>query len=424
MEEKQRRVNYADGNGYIIRTDYRTNSTHKWYKNLPGKVSATFVFFFSFTLIPTPKITSIFKLADIIMIFGVAEAQQNLEEEKGEGGEGGEEEKLKIQSEILLSGTYFLTLMRGDTTDLSQDEISIGSGVFSSRVEYRSIIGGKIMLGVWQFPSVGVEGINPKPSNPVISFPKTITSLFLPMAELIAAYIDINLSDDVGLPISIQAGRLITNVGGEVALTVQNINIQRGIVWYAEPAFYNGVRINIPLGKNTFYIGGIRGIYDSQDGKPALEIGLILQDIKLEKFSVALNSIISDKSDADKRNLVDIVLNYAGDFISTTFYTDLLSDSGFENKAIGSSLLTLFKKEMFGLGFRAEFVYNINSADLYGLGKWGGTATLTPTLFIREKAFIRGEFSSAYSPDKKFQNSEGIPTPFQMRIGFEVGGTF
>ncbi len=313
---------------------------------------------------------------------------------------------LKISSELLLSGTYLFTFMRSDK-DLLEDELSVGSGALFTRAGYKSI-SGEIGLGLWQYPAVGVEGISPRP-------------LGAPMVEIFTAYIEVDVSE-LGVPLSIQAGRLVTNIGGELAFTVQNINIQRGILWNSEPVFYNGVRLNVPFGENTFYIGGIRGPFDSQDGKPALEIGLLLQGA--ENLSVAINSIVSDVADADNRNIANITVSYEHDVANITFYTDFLSDSRFENKAAGASLLTLIKSGMFGLGLRFEFVYNFDDEDLYGLGKWGSTATLTPTLFIGDRAFIRVEFSSAYSPDEKFTDSEGAPTPFQGRIGFEIGGTF
>ena len=324
-------------------------------------------------------------------------------------GASAEEEntgELKISSELLLSGTYLFTLMRSDK-DLLEDEFSVGSGALFTRAGYKSI-SGEIGLGLWQYPVVGVEGISPKP-------------LGVPMVEIFTAYIEVDVSE-LGVPLSIQAGRLVTNIGGEVAFTVQNINIQRGILWNAEPVFYNGVRLNVPFGENTFYIGGIRGPFDSEDGKPALEIGLLLQGA--ENLSVAINSVISDRADTDDRNIANLTVSYEHDVANITFYTDFLSDARFENRAAGASLLTLIKGGMFGLGLRFEFVYNLDDVDLYGLGKWGSTLTLTPTAFIGDRAFIRVEFSSAYSPEKKFTDSEGAPTPFQGRIGFEVGGTF
>ena len=329
-------------------------------------------------------------------------------------GASAEEEntgELKISSELLLSGTYLFTLMRSDK-DLSEDEFSVGSGALFTRAGYKSI-SGEIGVGLWQAPVVGVEGISPRPAT---SFPSA-----LPMVEIFTAYIEVDVSE-LGVPLSIQAGRLVTNIGGEVAFTVQNINIQRGILWNAEPVFYNGVRLNVPFGENTFYIGGIRGPFDSEDGKPALEIGLLLQGA--ENLSVAINSVISDRADTDDRNIANLTVSYEHDVANITFYTDFLSDARFDNKAAGASLLTLIKGGMFGLGLRFEFVYNLDDEDLYGLGKWGGTATLTPTLFIGDRAFVRVEFSSAYSPEEKFTDSEGAPTPFQARIGFEVGGTF
>ena len=74
----------------------------------------------------------------------------------------------------------------------------------------------------------------------------------------------------------IQAGKLPTIIGYESALTYQNNNIQRGLVWNMQPVINNGVRLTYSTDLFFVKLGVNDGFYtlSTTHPKPALEASL------------------------------------------------------------------------------------------------------------------------------------------------------
>lgn len=62
---------------------------------------------------------------------------------------------------------------------------------------------------------------------------------------------------------SIEAGKLPTLVGAEVAFTPQNLNIERGLLWYQEPVFSRGVQANYASGPLSVSVSWNDGFYSN-----------------------------------------------------------------------------------------------------------------------------------------------------------------
>ena len=63
---------------------------------------------------------------------------------------------------------------------------------------------------------------------------------------------------------SIQAGKLPTLIGSEYAFTFQNMNINRGLVWFQEPIISRGVQANFSQGPISLSVAVTDGYYTSR----------------------------------------------------------------------------------------------------------------------------------------------------------------
>jgi hypothetical protein len=230
--------------------------------------------------------------------------------------------------------------------------------------------------------------------------------------------------------LSIQAGKLPTIIGYESALTYQNNNIQRGLVWNMQPVINNGVRLTYSTDLFSVKLGVNDGFYtlSTTHPKPALEASLGLTPIK--DGSVALNVIVPHKDSTTNKRELNLVASYTLDKLSLG--ADLLyveapkSDKAGvpeKAKASGVALHLSYDLKPFKLSGRIEYVKdNSDNTDLVGLGKDGikaWTFTVTPA-YTHGPLFLRGELSYVKA-DKEFtlNNKKN-----QTRIGVEVGFMF
>ncbi len=314
---------------------------------------------------------------------------------------------------IALTGDYVYTANRDDSINgTSNYEDLFGYSAYleiSKEATDKSPFGFKVSVSndAWN-PVVGVEPITDVENKVVID----------------EAYAEAKLSF-----LKIQAGRLLTNIGGEAPYTFQNINIQRGLVWNGEPVFYNGVRVSAELGMFSLYAGA--NDRDTHDGKNAFEGGV---GVKLPfKTSASFNVLIPDRSDENPTRVYNLTVNTEWfEFMPITLYVDYLDtpQRGENAQSIGVALLAEIKPlEKFSVGTRVEYVNNDGDGDNYGIGTGNNawTFTITPKYQFNKYLYMRAEASYVKLGHDHYRKKDDNPndlTDTEFRLAAEIGFVF
>jgi len=314
------------------------------------------------------------------------------------------------------------TIHSNNKTDDKKTRYDVGSAIISLSKPAEPL-GFTLIGGAYAFPVVGLA----------LSKTSESTDLFSPIPVAYVEYSPIK-----GL--SIQAGKLPTIIGYESALTYQNNNIQRGLVWNMQPVINNGVRLTYSIDPFFVKLGVNDGFYNlsTTDPKPALEASLGLTPIK--DGSIALNVILPDKDSRPNKTTADgstnkreinLVASYTLDRLSLG--ADLLyveaprsNRAGVleKAKASGVALHLSYDLKPFKLSGRVEYVKDNSDAgevDLVGLGDGnkGLTFTVTPA-YTHGPLFLRGELSYVKADQPFTVNGKKD----QTRVGVEVGFMF
>jgi len=317
----------------------------------------------------------------------------------------------EVEVGIALTGDYLYTADRSDRIgQISNYEDTFGYNLYlslSKAATERSPFGFKVAVSNddWA-PVVGVEPL-PDTSNRL---------------SVDQAYAEALLGN-----FYLQAGRLLTNIGGEAPYTFQNVNIQRGLVWFGEPVFYNGVRVGGEFQSVGFYLGV--NDRDTSDGKMAFEGGL---SVNLPyQTSASLNLLIPDKNDENPTRVYNLTFNTAVGGLPITLYADYLDtpQEGDNAQSFGVALLTeVPATDRVSVGARVEYAHNDGDGDNYGIGtgNYAWTFTLTPKYQLNKYLYLRGEVSYTKLGNKYYQKSEDPNdlTDKQFRLGAEVGFVF
>ncbi len=77
---------------------------------------------------------------------------------------------------------------------------------------------------------------------------------------MLVAYLKIAPTDSF----SVEAGKLPTLIGAEYSFTFQNMNVERGLLWYQEPVTSRGVQVNYSSGPLTLNLSWNDGYYSDR----------------------------------------------------------------------------------------------------------------------------------------------------------------
>ena len=111
-----------------------------------------------------------------------------------------------------------------------------------------------VTTGAYAFPVAG------QPLVPTTRQPGANTALYGAVPAYDVAYVPNG-------NVTVSAGQLATMLGQENGFTFQNVDIQRGIVWAAEPTFSRGVRVAYTNGKMTGDLEYDDGYYSGSSGR-------------------------------------------------------------------------------------------------------------------------------------------------------------
>jgi len=221
-----------------------------------------------------------------------------------------------------------------------------------------------------------------------------------------------------GNGLTINAGKLVTHMGGEVIETSGNINYSRSILFaYAIPFYHLGISANYPFSDQfnaTLYIyNGWNNVVENNKGKT---LGAEISWSPCSSFTLIENWIGGPEktNSTKKRNVFDTIINYQA--ANALFFT-INADYGEEaldplGTAIwkGAALTgkyTIDKKSYIGL--RGE-VYNDQNGFTTGLTQTLKEITLTYQYNFTEDLFTRLEFRRDWSNVNTFEDNTGTFT--------------
>ena len=256
-----------------------------------------------------------------------------------------------------------------------------------------------ITAGTYAFPVVG-ESVNPTTQA------GANTSLYHYFPSAYVAFVP---NDQL----TISLGQLATLLGQEDGFTYQNVNIQRGLVWAAEPVFSRGVRVAYTVGKlssdleynDGYYSGNHRAVEGLAGWAPNSNTDFQLAFISPQADTPGnITSSIANKTEFDvmltqqlgKLQILPYVL-----FIRSPGSTDL----GYarSESATGDVLLANYAfNSVYSLGARYEWFVDHSgltdtspNADFVGYGPGSRAASVTVTPEYKQGFFFaRAEFSA------------------------------
>lgn len=192
--------------------------------------------------------------------------------------------------------------------------------------------------------------------------------------------------------LSIELGKLATNVGYEVRPSYANTTIALSGVWSAQPNFYTGARANYTLKENTAYVE----VENYQRNRATHAWGVGWRG-RTGEIDYGINYF---NAPGDRR-LYDFVLTIPADevvfglnlnYVRTEPLSKIQDDHG-----LGIALYVLSRVGDIELPVRVESLRDGNSG-IYGL-EHGWTLAVTPTLNMGKTGFTRAELTYVSAGD-------------------------
>ena len=228
---------------------------------------------------------------------------------------------------------------------------------------------------------------------------------------------------------SIQAGKLPTLIGDEYMFTVENSNVERGLLWNIEPLVSKGVQLNWTQGPVTFNLAFTDGYYSNEynsiSGAATWVIDptdtLILQGEGTTKKTL-VNNATTVPAFANQSLYAVIYTHTMGPWSFTPYfqYTStpkfIAGGVGKDTNTQGYALLATYtfdaKSSLSGVSLPVRFEYLTTSGNaldgsanlLYGAGSNAYSFTVTPT-YVFGKYFVRGEVSYVAASQGAFGSS-------------------
>jgi hypothetical protein len=210
---------------------------------------------------------------------------------------------------------------------------------------------------------------------------------------------------------SIEGGKLPTLIGAEYTFSLENINIERGLLWNQEPAISKGGQANLTLGpvalSLSFNDGFDSGVYNWVTGAATWTINSANSLELVGGGNLGKTTISTLRTPLPQSNsyLFDLIYTYNNDpwivqpYFQAT-HVPACPSLGWSTAAstFGVALLTNYDiGGGFNLGGRLEYIGSTGSTPtapnlLYGPGSGAFSFTLTPA-YQWKYFFARAEFS-------------------------------
>lgn len=209
---------------------------------------------------------------------------------------------------------------------------------------------------------------------------------------------------------SVQIGALPTLMGAEYTFDFENMNIERGLLWYQENAINRGVQVNQTMGKFAASLSWNDGYYSSRyswlSGSLAYTNGP--HDLTLVGMGNLSHTAYQTLATPIQNNSVMYALEYtysnAGWIVQPYWQLSNVPTDREIGIARGAStdggalLVSRTFTHGFSLAGRGEYLSTSGTAAegavnlLYGAGSSAWSATVTPT-FQRQRFFVRGDIA-------------------------------
>lgn len=221
--------------------------------------------------------------------------------------------------------------------------------------------------------------------------------------------------------ITVDAGKLATKIGYEVANTYVNPHILLGGVWYAQPVYYPGVRASFAVGEGSVFVEA------NEDTATGATTGYVVGgSTAIGPVNVALAYYDANKA----RDIVDVIVSgeIAGIPVAANldFHTidSEVAVPGNDDSAMG---IALYAAPSFGsikVPVRIEY-FDDGSSGIYNGGlKSGYSLTVTPTYHFTDNTFVRAELAMVNSDNKVFSDEEGVTQDSKSSAALQAGFLF
>ncbi len=253
-----------------------------------------------------------------------------------------------------------------------------------------------VQVGAYTLPALGSQFISVTNTNP---------DFYGPVPQ---AFIKIAPTGNF----SIEGGKLPTLIGAEYTFSLENMNIERGLLWNQEPAVSRGVQANYTWGPVAFAISFNDGYYSNVFNWISGSATWTINSSNTLVFAAGGNagstgrSTIATPLVQNNSSIYDIIYTYSSGPWTVTPYVQWShvpknAHFGFQQDAwtYGAAALASYAfNSHFSLAGRIEYIGSTGSLSegapnlLYGPGSKAMSLTLTPT-YRWSRFFVRGELS-------------------------------
>jgi hypothetical protein len=301
--------------------------------------------------------------------------------------------------------------------DLSNGQIFIQKvdGVFQYYVQ----------AGIYSFPYIGGTYVKASP---------TTSNNFGPVPQ---AYVKIAPTPNF----SIEAGKLPTLIGDEYTFSIQNMNIQRGLLWGQEPAVSQGVQVNYTMGPLALSASFNDGLYSGDWNTISGAATWTINSANVLAFSASIPTSKDYRNAGatfalqNNQDIYNLIYTYtSGPWVISPYiqyqHVPTLPGLGTTSTSVwaGAILAKYAFDSNFSLAARGEYIdENGSAAKLsadplgYGIGSDAWTLTLTPT-YQYNIFFLRAEASYIHASNKVFGPTANSNS--QFRVVAESGVVF
>ncbi|HEY2034923.1 MAG TPA: outer membrane beta-barrel protein [Rhizomicrobium sp.] len=260
-----------------------------------------------------------------------------------------------------------------------------------------------VQAGLYAFPTVGIPYDKSSDQN---SF----------LGAVPVAYGKFQLTDTF----SVSAGKLPTLVGAELPFTMQNSNIERGLLWWQEPVVSRGVQANYASGPLSIAVSWNDGFYSNVWNTFSGLISYAFDSANTLAFDA---SITPDRNIVPGSQIYDLMYTYnaAPWTIGPYVQYQTASKGGGDEWGVGLLASYQFTPE-WSLNGRAEYETSSNSSFLlpFGPGSDAWSLTVTPT-WQKGIFYIRGEASYASLGSNAVGYGKSFDKNDQIRVMLETG---
>jgi hypothetical protein len=283
-----------------------------------------------------------------------------------------------------------------------------------------------VQAGLYSFPTVGLP------------YEKSTDNTTDTFGAVPVAYLKIAPTDNF----SVEAGKLPTLIGAEYSFTFQNMNIERGMIWYQEPVVSRGVQVNYSTGPLALNVSWNDGYYSNRYNWAS---GLLTWTIdSANTLAVAAGGNVG-KTDystftapyyLNNGDVYNLIYTYS----SAPWVISPYVQYQRVDKSVGLGIVN--SMDDWGLGLLATYTFDANWSLAgrveyqtssggtvgqfplpYGQGSKMWSFTATPTYQLG-RYFIRAEGSYASLNDESFGYGKLLNKSDQFRGLLELGITF